>query len=54
MIIVNCPYCQKEHMLNPDENERLIRGGKVVINCDYDILYTVEDDGESIFTCKQY
>ena len=51
MITVECPHCSNEHISIPEENKKFIIGGKVVVDCTKcDKLYTVEDDGECIFT----
>ena len=44
MIIVNCPHCGKEHMVNQDEMDDIVRGGKSVVDCDCGKLYVIEDD----------
>lgn len=51
MIIVNCPHCGKEHIINPNEEENLIRGGKAVVtDCDCGKLYTIEEGDDCYFT----
>lgn len=51
IIIVNCPHCGKEHMVNPDEIEKLIKSGKAVVaDCDCGKLYTIEQGDECYFT----
>lgn len=51
MIIVNCPHCGKQHVLLPDEIERLFRAGKVVITeCSCGRMYTVEQGDDCYFT----
>lgn len=45
MIIVDCPYCGKQHALLPDEIETLLRTGKVVITeCLCGRMYIVEHE----------
>ena len=51
MIIVDCPHCGKQHALLPDEIEKLIRTGKVVIaECSCGHIYTVEQGEYCYFT----
>lgn len=57
MITVECPYCGKDYILNLKEIKKLTIGGKVVItdcNCGCNRMFVVEDDGDCIFSHKQY
>lgn len=48
---MTCPYCKEERFLTETEMETAWNHGKVVIaDCDCGRLYTVEDDGDCVFT----
>ena len=51
MISVKCPHCGNELYLDEWELEELeIYGKTVITDCDCGKLFTVEDDGDCIFT----
>lgn len=44
-----CPHCYRPYDLVQNQKDELITVGKVVIDCSCNKLFTIKDDGETIF-----